>query len=208
MKEENTFTFPFVELPRGSPFISLPFSFSLFLSRHQIEIPWWCFRLPVLSESFGIYFKPEETPQNLQCSLYPEPERECGGVRLLPVIISSLLLPSIKYFSGRFYLFFSVVFPSFQISLPFGLSGRSAALRTRPEAPICLSGVRNRLSSLRRAPFGFVTQVFIVTDRKKKKKLSNFTSRYTDKSAELSEEHVSQHVYVIRPCMWVRFHVG
>lgn len=79
---------------------------SLSLSRHQIEIPWWCFRLPVLSESFGIYFKPEETPQNLQCSLYPEPERECGGVRLLPVVISSLLLPSIKYFSGCFYLFF------------------------------------------------------------------------------------------------------
>lgn len=181
---------------------------SLSLSRHQIEIPWWCFRLPVLSESFGIYFKPEETPQNLQCSLYPEPERECGGVRLLPVVISSLLLPSVKYFSGRFYLIFSVVFPSFQISLPFGLSGRSAALRTRPEAPICLSGVRNRLSSLRRAPSGFVTQVFIVTDRKRKKKLSNFTSRYTDKSAELSEEHVSQHVYVICPCMWVRFHVG
>lgn len=90
-------------------------------------------------------------------------------MRLLPVVISSLLLPSVKYFSGRFYLFFSVVFPSFQISLPFGLSGRSAALRTRPEAPICLSGVRNRLSSLRRAPSGFVTQVFIVTDRKKKK---------------------------------------
>lgn len=82
-----------------------------------------------------------------------------------------LFPPPSKYqvFFWLFLPFFSVVFPSFQISLPFGLSGRSAALRTRPEAPICLSGVRNRLSSLRRAPSGFVTQVFIVTDRKKKK---------------------------------------
>lgn len=121
-----------------------------------------------------------------------------------------LFPPPSKYqvFFWLFLPFFSVVFPSFQISLPFGLSGRSAALRTRPEAPICLSGVRNRLSSLRRAPSGFVTQVFIVTDRKKKKKLSNFTSRYTDKSAELSEEHVSQHVYVIRPVCEFAFMSG
>lgn len=62
--------FPLCSSP-GYFHLSLFLSPALFFSWHQIEIPWWCFHLPVFSESIGIYFKPEEMLENLPCSFYP-----------------------------------------------------------------------------------------------------------------------------------------